>query len=136
MCILLRDELQDIMWNDVGVIRTGEGLEQGIAKLDDLEARLMQTGLPEMDLRFNLTWHDWLNLQSLIDTSKIIARTALQREDSRGAHYRDDFPESGKPEDSRFTTARMDNGELVISDEPVEFTHVRPGESLIKDEAE
>lgn len=132
----LRDELQDIMWDDVGVIRSAEGLERGIAKLDELESRLMQAGLPEMDLRFNLTWHDWLNLQSLIDTSKVIARTALQREDSRGAHYRDDFPESGKPEDSRFTTAQLDGGELVISDEAVEFTHVRPGQTLLKEVAE
>ena len=130
----LRDELQDVMWDGVGVIRTPEGMQQAIGKLDELAGKLSQTGLAEMDLRFNLTWHDWLNVRSLIDTSQVIARTALQRKDSRGAHFREDFPDAGAPEDSRFTTARLDRDELVISDEPVEFTHVRPGETLIKDD--
>ncbi|NNF77254.1 MAG: FAD-binding protein, partial [Rhizobiales bacterium] len=130
----LRDELQDVMWDGVGVIRTPEGMQRAISQLDDLAGKLSQTGLADMDLRFNLTWHDWLNVQSLIETSQVIARTSLQRKDSRGAHFREDFPDAGAPEESRFTTARLDSGELVISDEPVEFTHVRPGETLLKDD--
>lgn len=130
----LRDQLQDVMWDGVGVIRTPEGMETAISKLDNLATKLSQTGLADMDLRFNLTWHDWLNVRSLIDTSQVIARTALQRKDSRGAHFREDFPDAGAPEESRFTTARLDSGQLIISDEPVAFTHVRPGETLIKDD--
>ncbi|MEM8687492.1 MAG: FAD-binding protein [Pseudomonadota bacterium] len=130
----LRDELQDVMWDGIGVIRSPDGMRQAISQLDDLADQLSQTGLSTMDLRFNLTWHDWLNVQSLIETSQVIARTSLQREDSRGAHFREDFPDTGAPEDSRFTTARLDSGKLIISDEPVQFTHVRPGETLIKDE--
>ncbi len=130
----LRDELQDVMWDGVGVIRSPDGMSQAICQLDTLAEQLSQTGLSTMDLRFNLTWHDWLNVQSLIETSQVIARTALQRKDSRGAHFREDFPDAGAPEDSRFTTARLDSGELIISDEPVQFTHVRPGETLIKED--
>ena len=130
----LRDQLQDVMWDGVGVIRSPEGMSQAIGQLDALADQLSQTGLSTMDLRFNLTWHDWLNVQSLIETSQVIAHTALQRKDSRGAHFREDFPDAGAPEDSRFTTARLDSGELIISDEPVQFTHVRPGETLIKDD--
>ncbi|MCP5084906.1 MAG: FAD-binding protein [Alphaproteobacteria bacterium] len=130
----LRDELQDVMWDGVGVIRTPDGMQQATSQLDDLAGKLNQTGLADMDLRFNLTWHDWLNVQSLIETSQVITRTALQRKDSRGAHFREDFPDAGVPEESRFTTAQLDSGELVISDEPVEFSHVRPGETLLKDD--
>lgn len=130
----LRDQLQDVMWDGVGVIRTPDGMQQAISQLDALADQLNRTGLADMDLRFNLTWHDWLNVRSLIETSQVIARTALQRKDSRGAHYREDYPDAGAPEDSRFTTARLDRGELIISDEPVQFTHVRPGETLIKDD--
>ena len=55
---------------------------------------------------FNLTWHDWLNLDSLIGVSKAIAQAALAREDSRGAHYREDFPSSADPASLAFTRIR------------------------------
>ena len=48
---------------------------------------------------FNLTWHDWLNLTNLVAVSRVIVRAALAREDSRGAHFRADFPEAGDLDD-------------------------------------
>ena len=88
------------------------------------------------DRAFSLTWHDWLNLRSLIEISKVIAAAALRRENSRGAHYREDFPGEGDLATSSFTVARQQGGRLEIADEPVQFTHVRPGESLLKEAAE
>ena len=78
------------------------------------------------------TWHDWLNLSSLVAVSKVIVRAAQARENSRGAHFRADFPEPGDLDTSRFTRVRGSaNGELHVESVPVEFTRVRPGESLI-----
>ena len=51
----------------------------------------------------NLTWHDWLNLESLVDISRVITVSALARENSRGAHFREDFPEPGDLHASRYT---------------------------------
>ena len=62
-----------------------------------------------------------------------IAHAALQRENSRGAHFREDFKEPGDLATSRFTVVRQVDGRLDVSDEPVQFTHVKPGETLIKD---
>ena len=104
--------------------------------LDEIENELLLTGVADADRAFNLTWHDWLNLRSLVETSKVITKAALQRENSRGAHYREDFPGEGDLETSRFTVARMADGDLQISDEPVEFTLVRPGDSLNKEPSE
>ncbi len=131
----LRLRLLDSMWDDVGVLRTAEGLTRAVEGLEALEAELLETGLPDMDLAFNLTWHDWLNLRSLIEVSRVIARAALKRQDSRGAHYREDFPEAGELETSCFTLVRQVSGELKVEEEAVEFTRVRPGESLLKDVA-
>ena len=88
----LRDTLLDLMWEDVGIIRSADSLARGLKRLDDIGAELHTTGLADTDLAFNLTWHDWLNLENLIAMSKVIASAALRRENSRGAHFRTDFP--------------------------------------------
>jgi fumarate reductase flavoprotein subunit len=127
----LRERLLDTMWDNVGVVRDRASLDRGIAALDAIEAELLTTGIPADDRAFNLTWHDWLNLRSLTEVSRVIALAARQRENSRGAHFRSDFPEPGDLATSRFTVARQAEGSIEISERPVEFTHVKPGASLL-----
>ena len=127
----LRERLLDTMWEDAGVIRDRAGLERAVSSLDSLGAELQATGLYDGDRSFNMTWHDWLNLESLIAVSKVIAKAALKRENSRGAHYREDFPEPGELATSTFTVARLRDGSVEIGAEAVDFTIVRPGESLL-----
>jgi fumarate reductase flavoprotein subunit len=131
----LRERLMDTMWDDVGVIRDRAGLDRALSALDDIEAELAATGVADADRTFNLTWHDWLNLRSLVETSRVIALAARARENSRGAHFREDFPDPGELAASTFTVARQKAGRIEISDEPVRFTIVRPGETLLKDQA-
>ena len=52
-----------------------------------------ELGVAGTDLRYNLTWHDWMNLESLITVSRAIRAAAHARTDSRGAHFREDFPD-------------------------------------------
>ncbi|GLS45367.1 L-aspartate oxidase [Methylobacterium brachythecii] len=127
----LRERLMDLMWDDVGVVRDAAGLARGLEGLDAIEAELMEIGVPDGDRAFNLTWHDWLNLRSLVETSRVIALAAARRTNSRGAHFRSDFPEPGDLETSTFTVVRQTGSDLTITDEPVQFTRVRPGESLL-----
>jgi fumarate reductase flavoprotein subunit len=129
----LRERLLDTMWDEVGVVRDRLSIERGLAALDAIEAELLATGVVDRDRRFNLTWHDWLNLRSLCEISRVIALAAARRENSRGAHYRSDFPEPGDLATSTFTVARQKAGRIAMTDAPVEFTHVKPGETLIRD---
>ncbi|HYB56091.1 MAG TPA: FAD-binding protein, partial [Alphaproteobacteria bacterium] len=129
----LREQLLDLMWEDVGVVRDAGGLDRALAKLASIEAELLATGVPDDDRAFNLTWHDWLNLRSLCETSRVIALAAKRRQNSRGAHFRSDFPEPGDLQTSRFTVVRQKAGTLEVTDEPVQFTRVKPGETLLKD---
>lgn len=132
----LREHLLDAMWDDVGVIRDAASLARGIEKLQGFADELDATGLPDTDRAFNLTWHDWLNLRSQIEMSQVIARAALARENSRGAHFREDFPDPGDLASSTYTVARQVDGELAITQEPVKFTIVKPGESLLNEKPE
>lgn len=127
----LRHALQETMWEDVGVMRTEAGMLRGLTRLDEIGEALLQTGVAGDNLAFNLTWHDWLNMASLVDISKVIAKAGIARENSRGAHYREDFPESGSMEHSYFTVAQMQGDMLEVTREDVKFTIVRPGETIL-----
>ncbi len=132
----LRERLENLMWDKVGIDRAAGDLKSALDALGDMAAELEATGIPADSRAFNLTWHDWLNLRSQILVSRVIAHAALAREDSRGAHYRSDFPETGDLETTEFTSVSMDDGgALKLDMKPVEFTIVKPGESLIEGEA-
>ncbi len=130
----LRERLMDIMWDKVGVLRTAEGITEGISQLDDIAAEILETGLHDQGPSFNLTWHDWLNLRSLVETSQVIARAALARKNSRGAHFREDFPDPGSIESSTFTVVRQVDGRINVDQEKVKFNVVKPGQSLIDED--
>jgi fumarate reductase flavoprotein subunit len=124
----IREKLYDVMWKKVGIIRDAPGLAAAQRELAALEAELDSSALPDMERAFNLTWHDWLNLKSLVAVSRVIAAAALARTDSRGAHFRSDYPECGPLEQSAFTSVQRER----VSMKPVTFTRVHPGETLLK----
>ena len=132
----IRTRLENVMWERVGIMRTAGGLEKGLEQIGEIKSELLQTGLQNDDLRFNLTWHDWLNTRSLIEISEVIAQSAINRENSRGAHFREDFQEEGDLDKSYFTrssqkTDPSGQAELEVEQIKVDFTIVRPGESLV-----
>ncbi|MGI9305651.1 MAG: L-aspartate oxidase [Gammaproteobacteria bacterium] len=132
----LRERLLQLMWDDVGIIRDREGLSNALTDLQALSDELEHTGIVDKQRAFNLTWHDWLNLESQILVSHAIALAALTREDSRGAHYRSDFPDTGKLETTRYTRIAMQADKGLSADtQAVEFTRIAPGSSLIEGEA-
>ena len=127
----LREALYDAMWDDVGILRTPEGLTRGARRLHELDDALDATGVPDTGRAFNLSWHDWLNLKSQILVSRAIAAAALERTDSRGAHFREDHPDAGDLATSRYTVARLAGDHVVVDTKPVSFTRIRPGETLL-----
>jgi fumarate reductase flavoprotein subunit len=127
----LRERLYDVMWDDVGIFRDAAGLDRADGALDELEARLQATGVEGSSLAFNLTWHDWLNLKNLLLVSKAIRAAAVAREDSRGAHFRSDFPQVRDLDHSRYTCVNWSGGAFGVALRPVEFTRVKPGQTLL-----
>ena len=131
----LRDELYQTMWDKVGILRNQQDLQIAREELNTQSNALFDTGLSDGEREFNLTWHDWLNMQSLFDISKVITDASIARKDSRGAHYREDHPKTGDLDETCFIRTSGQFDALVTEAVPVDFSIVKPGESLIDDEA-
>ena len=127
----IRNRLLDVMWDHVGVLRSEQELHSGLEHLQSLKQELLESGLADTNRVFNLSWHDWLNLQNLLEISEVIARAALARENSRGAHYREDYTDAGSLQESYYTVATQHANEISVNREPVIFSIVKPGESLL-----
>jgi L-aspartate oxidase len=74
--------LKKLMWQNVGVIRTGQNLRQALQELGEYETHSRPCDTPPHDLR----------LRNLLSVASVVTSSALAREESRGAHYREDFP--------------------------------------------
>jgi len=87
----LRDELGKIMWERVGIVREGAKLKQALDEIKSLTNRGEKMNA-NGSRAFNLTWQQALDMRNMLAASELIARSSLLREDSRGAHFREDFP--------------------------------------------
>jgi len=121
----IRAVLREVMWTRAGLIRTQEGLETAVRVLAELEARLAAAAVPG-GLAYNLAWQAWLDTRNQLLAGRLIAKSALERRESRGAHYRADHP---APDDARwlvtvFVAGR--SGAPAVWTEPVRLTRARP----------
>jgi fumarate reductase flavoprotein subunit len=131
-----RRSLLSTMWEDAGILRTRERLTRAQSTLEALARDIAGMGAGSSDPAFNLTFMDRLNLENLVLVSRAIVASALAREDSRGAHFREDFPQTSELSTSHYTVARWAGEAISTTMEPVHFTRVRPGETLLREAAE
>jgi len=115
----VQHDLQDIMQNLVGIVRREEELHKAldeIAKLQERSRKVRVSGNRE----YNNGWHTALDLPNLLTVSEAVARAAIERKESRGAHFRDDYPAKDEAF-AKFNLAvrKGPDGEMRISREPL-----------------
>ena len=88
----VQSELQDIMQNLVGIVRTESEMQQALGKIAALRARAAKAGITG-NIEYNTGWHTALDLENMLSISEMIAIAALERKESRGGHFRDDYPD-------------------------------------------
>ena len=88
---LIHEDLQRNMQSNVGIIRTKKDIEDGINKIEGMKLQFQEVKAPGSS-QFNPGWHEAIALRNLLISSESVARSALLREESRGAHTREDFP--------------------------------------------
>ena len=122
----LREKLHETMWEHAGIIRSIASLKQATAETNELDDQLNRMGIAYSAREYNMSWQDYMNLQNQILVSQAIIQAAKTRDDSRGAHYLADHPETGNLANSRYTRVFMQDQELTSSSEAVEFTRIEP----------
>jgi succinate dehydrogenase / fumarate reductase flavoprotein subunit len=88
----IQQDLQNLMQDLVGIVRDGREMQQALAGLHDLRIRATQAGVTG-HREYNTGWHTAQDLGSLLTVSEAIARSAIERKESRGGHFRQDYPD-------------------------------------------
>ena len=116
---VVQQDLQDMMQDLVGIVRTEEELTRALEEIAKLRVRAGKASVSG-NIDFNPGWHTALDLHNLLTVSEAIARAARERKESRGGHFRDDFPQK----DADFGKLNLalkkgDDGEMTIRHVPI-----------------
>jgi len=115
----IQTELQDMMQNLVGIVRTEAEMQQALVELTALKERASRAGVTG-HREYNPGWHTAIDLKNLLDVAEAIARSAIERKESRGGHFREDFPEK-RAEFATFNivTRRRPDGSMEVRRVPL-----------------
>ena len=101
--VVLQNELQTLMWKQAGPFRTGKKLAQALARI----AAMTEVELPALRIAeqtsYNIDLHDWFELRAMLTTARLVVTAALARRESRGAHQREDYPDSRDQLEKHYT---------------------------------
>jgi len=121
----LKGRLQRIMEDHVFVFRDRAGLEQAAVAIEALKGEAARLSAPGFT-RFNLEWAQAIEFSSMVEMAEVVVKSALAREESRGFHFRRDFPEEDDARWLRHTIAKREPGGLRIDTSPVELDKMKP----------
>jgi succinate dehydrogenase / fumarate reductase flavoprotein subunit len=114
----IHEDLRAMMQRRVGIVRSAEDLKIALDELERLRTRVarVKTG---GNIQFNPGWHLALDLKNMIDISEAVTRAALARTESRGAHTREDYPDSDPAWGNRNVVIRQTHDAIAVAQEPL-----------------
>jgi succinate dehydrogenase / fumarate reductase flavoprotein subunit len=125
---VIRREMQELMFEHVGVFRTARGMQQAIDKLEELRQRYTHVRVDDGGRIFNTDLLEAWELGCLLDTARVTAAAALKRRESRGAHAREDFPKRDDKRWLKHSLARQTDDGIQLTTKPVRITKYQPRE--------
>jgi succinate dehydrogenase / fumarate reductase flavoprotein subunit len=114
----LHEELQEVMGEHAGIARTGAGLEEGLEKILALQERAARLHVGGSML-YNPGWHQCRDVQFMLTLCEAILRSAIARRESRGAHWRLDYPDQAPEWGGQNVLVRRANGQMRVGTRPV-----------------
>jgi succinate dehydrogenase / fumarate reductase flavoprotein subunit len=124
----LRRKLQDVMMDKASVVRTAQSLTEASEKTAEIRRAYAHVGIDDHGRCFNTDLLEALELGCLLDCTEALLAGALARQESRGAHYREDFPNRDDREWLAHTLVYRTSGGLEMRKKPVVITEFEPKE--------
>ncbi len=121
----LRDRLERTMWTKVGVVRNGPDMTAALPEIQDIRQRIKAASGGSGTV-YNAPWNETINTENLSFIADMLTRSALAREESRGAHYRSDFPIQKLDWIKNICMKPLESGNFEMTFTPVEFTRLTP----------
>jgi succinate dehydrogenase / fumarate reductase flavoprotein subunit len=114
----VQQELQDVMFSLVGIIRTADELQQALEEIEKFKARVKRVTV-QGGRAYNPGWHVALDIHNMLTVSEACAKAALERKESRGGHTRDDYPQTDPEWGKVNLIVTEENGAISISHKPL-----------------
>jgi len=124
----IRLELQETMMSKVGVFREEKSLQEALDKVHELEKRAEKIQIDDKGMKFNTDLTEAMELDNLLHFAELIVKGALNRQESRGAQYRRDFPKRDDENWLKHTIAVKKDGKIEFDYKPVVITKFQPKE--------
>lgn len=122
----LREQMQSVMTAKVGIYRNGVDMAAAVQEIQQLRDAYIEVRCPDHSRNFNTGLLEVLELGHLLDNAYVAAVCALNRQESRGAHAREDFPERNDDQWLKHTLAWLQGDEVRIGYKPVDISQWQP----------
>jgi len=122
----IAEEMKVVMFDHVGVFRVEEGMQTALDKIKELQERFKKVRIGDQGVRFNTDLLNLWELSNLLDLAEVTVVSALARQESRGAHARDDYQERNDRKWMKHTLAWMRDGKVKLGYKSIAFTKFKP----------
>ncbi len=123
-------EMKEVMQEYVGVFRTEEGLDKALEKIRELKERFQHISITDKSSKYNLELMEAWEASNMLDLAEVTALSARNRTESRGAHWREDYPKRDDQNWLKHTLIWMENGKHRFAYKPVVITKWQPKERV------
>ncbi|MFZ5879600.1 MAG: FAD-dependent oxidoreductase [Chloroflexota bacterium] len=123
-------EMKKVMFDDVGIYRSEKGMQEAIQKVRALKERYQQVKVTDTGRIFNTELLNAWELGNMLEIAEVVAECALNRQESRGGHSREDFPKRDDQNWLKHTLAWKKGGQVQIGYKPVVITKYQPKERV------
>ena len=117
----LRRRLKNLMWYKAGIVRHGNGLGEALEEIEEIKSSIDRTRIETSKELVKS-----LELRNMLTLGEMVCRAALMRTESRGSHYRSDFPQEDNASWQKNIVIRKDNSVMQLKALPVSFQHEFP----------
>ncbi len=120
------NKLRETMWENIGIFRDENGMKTGLSEIIKLREMAKNMYVTDKSKTYNTEFFNALELRNMLDLALVIANAAINRKESRGAHYRTDYPERDDKNWLKHTIAYMRGNTVEITYKPVKITKWQP----------